>query len=187
MTSQRRIRVRRQRDIEQARGFILVVVLLLAPTPLLAQGSVADVGVTFVPNFYDGEFFVPAAGAWGTVGRGVTRLHFDHVVSSPDNRMSTVLTEWQVGRWGRQSILRAGARGLSWSAVRDALWAPAIAGDGSGGDNRPSISAGIPAPSAEAHPDHSSHVVRYRPFGRYLFVSGGTNWPWALTGPRCYV
>ena len=89
----------------QARGFILVVVLLLAPTPLLAQGSVADVGVTFVPNFYDGEFFVPAAGAWGTVGRGATRLHFDHVVSSPDNRMSTVLTEWQVGRWGRQSIL----------------------------------------------------------------------------------
>ena len=75
----------------QARGFILVV-LLLAPTPLLAQGSVAAVGVTFVPNSYDGESFVPAAGAWETVGRGATRLHFDHMVSSPDNRMSTVLT-----------------------------------------------------------------------------------------------
>ena len=46
------------------------------------------------------------------------------------------------------------------------------AGDRSGGENRPSSSAGLLAPSSEDHSDHSTHVVRYRPFGRYPFVSG---------------
>ena len=69
-----------------------LVVLLLAPTPLLAQSSVAAVGVTFVPNSYDGESFVPAAGAWETVGRGATRLHFDHMVSSPKGVFGTSQT-----------------------------------------------------------------------------------------------
>ena len=49
-------------------------------------------GLTFVPNSYDGESFVPAAGAWETVGRGATRLHFDHMVSSPKGVFGTSQT-----------------------------------------------------------------------------------------------